>query len=885
MGALRQRQAASRLARAATTQRQRDAEPAWHRRQRRQRASARVLLRVAAAAGTLQNHHSAQRVRPPAALMPGGQRRGGNADGESAVAARVLELERTVRALAASGTPGPGAAAGGTAGGGGQGPRRGTDRGDTRGMRGGTGGGGGTAAAQARGGGGAGAGRPGDWACPSCAFFPCFARSQRCFRCKEPRHGGRGGGGGSGGGAARSSATSGRFSGHRDDGAYLGPIGAGGSRPLLGRRAPPPTAAGEGCPSNRVPGASLAAKAEEERRRAHATAATGVTAAAADTEGFQPVRHGAAGGRTYAAAAERDAEGNGRFSPTPIRNSWAALTEEEDGMEVADEDDGGDEGHHERARDEADGDDHGRCDEDVGRGPRDADQGDGDEEGGRAADGGAGREEANAAQLKGEWQALCSAARALEQQRAPQSLVAAARAQRDEAEARWRAAKAPHPLSKRIRWAEAELRDAMSRERQHRVELQRHLEEADKRTKELRERLDVDVARTARKKALIASLHAEGARQPDLRPQWTADKAATVAATGIAMDVTPVLAGVIARLGSPLGQDAGALRSELEQCVISIGRVEEVLREAAPMAGMATGAGGPARYDIGKDDETETTYGGAGGSSDGCKGGGGGGCRWSPPPAAAAVPRWTRDAPNQPWKKRVVGLAGTSATSSISPSMEAVEEARRMLLARASGDTSPPPPVAGQAADGGGSDSGPEATGKGTVSAPPLAAADTNDLAEAERRQQLAAQHQVLEVQRRQLEQADEHQRQLEEAQRQSRDERRREELERHQQAMQQAAEARAEQEARERAELVAKLSPQDRARAEAAHAELAAVGLHAFGSQQASEIAGLVHQRAVHEAARGAAEAGEDVEIDRLMAMSPEEFGRWGQDRQAAGW
>ncbi len=80
-------------------------------------------------------------------------------------------------------------------------------------------------------------------------------------------------------------------------------------------------------------------------------------------------------------------------------------------------------------------------------------------------------------------------------------------------------------------------------------------------------------------------------------------------------------------------------------------------------------------------------------------------------------------------------------------------------------------------------------------------------------------------------------------------------------------------------------MSPQERARAEAAHAQMAAVASHAFGTQAASEVAGLVHQQNVHEAAQGATQAGEDVDVERLMAMSPEEFGRWGQDRQAAGW
>ncbi len=791
--------------------------------------------------------------------MPGGQRRGGSGDADAAVAARVLELERTVRALAATGIHSHGASTRGAAGGGGQGPRRGADRG----------GGDGAAAEQPRAGGGAGTARPGDWACPSCAFFPCFARAQRCFRCKEPRHGGQGGGAGGGGGSARNSAAPGRVSGQRSTDAYLGPIGAGGSRPMLGRRAQPPSTIGDGCPSSRVPGASLAARAEEERRRAQTT-----TASTIDSDGFQQVRHGtSAGCRTGSTAAERAGESHGHRQPTPVRNSWAALSEE-DGMDVVEEGDGNDGDQVERACEGADGGDDGRRDDDAAHGPCDDVQGRGDGDEGQAA-GDAGRDGADAAQLRREWQALCSAARALDQQRAPPSLLAAARAQRDAAEAKWRAAKAPQPLSKRLRWAESELKDAESRERQHRVELQRHLEEADKKTKELRDRLDADVARTARKRALIAALHAEGAQQPEHRPMWTVDKAATMAATGLDMDVTPVLEGIIARMGSPGGCDTDAVRRELELCAISVGRVKEVLREAAPAAGSSLGGGGPARYDIGGDDDaTETTRGegGGGGASNGLS------------PAATAVPRWTRAAPNQPWKKLVVGTAG-SALSPLSPSMEAAEEARRLLRARAEADPTAPAHGGDCAADGGGGNGGRTGVDGGTEATVAMAGAGTNDLAEAERRRHLAAQHQVLQVHQRQQEQVDERQRQVEEAQRLLRDERRREELERHQQAIQQAAAARAEQEALERAELLAKLSPQERARAEAAHAEMVAVGSHAFGSQQASEVAGLVHQRAVQEAARGATAAGEESEVEHIMSMSPEEFGRWGQDRQAAGW
>ncbi len=143
------------------------------------------------------------------------------------------------------------------------------------------------------------------------------------------------------------------------------------------------------------------------------------------------------------------------------------------------------------------------------------------------------------------------------------------------------------------------------------------------------------------------------------------------------------------------------------------------------------------------------------------------------------------------------------------------------------------------------------------------------------------ASQQVLQAHLRQNMHQDDQQRLQEEVQRRQREEKCREEMERHQAAVQQAAAAQAEKEARERADLIASLSPQERARAEAVHAEMAAVASHAFGTQAASEAAGLLHQRSIHEAAQGM----DDVDVEQLMAMSPEELGRWGQDRQAAGW
>ncbi len=667
----------------------------------------------------------------------------------------------------------------------------------------------------------------------------------------------------------------GRLTGERSERSYLGPVGAGGSRPMLGRRGQQGGQARDECPTVRVPGASAAARAEEERRRGRP----------ADAEGFQPVQHGAAaaGGAGAAVGGRADASQTS-FQPTPTRNSWAALSEEDD-IDCEDEDD-----RDVRARH----DDYGGQVEERGEGDTPAPQ--------HAARGGADadadddhdaavQDGADAAQLRREWQALCSAVRALESQRAPLSLVAAARTQRDAAEARWRSAKAPKPLFRRLKWAESDLRDAEAKERQLRADLQRHVDEAERRTKELEGRLAIAVARSERKRVAIAALHAEGAPQPPRN--WSAGQAAKVAASGIADDVAPALASVIARLSSPLGEDTGAIRRELEACAQQVGYVEAMLREATAATESSVG-GGPIRFDISGGGEAEGKgLGGDGGGTTSMEIEGGAGHE-GPPPAAAAVPRWTKPAPNLPWKKQVVSAASSMLAAAApaaatptagAPSAQAVEEARRLLLAHAALSPTPAPPTTNLAtsiSEGGG---GGTAAVDQRAAAVVLAGAGTNDLAEAARRQQAVAHQQVLHAHQRQQMHQDEQQWQQDEVQRKQREDACKGEIEKHQRAIQQAAAAQAEKEAREKADLLASMSPQERARAEAVHAQMAAVASHAFGTQAATEIAGLVHQQNVQEAAQDAAQAGEDVDVERLMAMSPEELARWGQDRQAAGW
>jgi hypothetical protein len=319
-------------------------------------------------------------------------------------------------------------------------------------------------------------------------------------------------------------------------GDYLGPIGANGSRPLLGRRGDDRAA---GCPTARVPAASVAARAEEAARNQSASRGDEPTGTPpADADGFQQVA--GRGRATWAARAAAAAAAPTNDGATKTSNSWAALDDDDDDGPGGDDVRMGDGG----MADAAGGDVHG---EEEAR-PNDAGDGRDDEQG--QAEG----ESLGEGELRQRWQAHAHACMLMERdpQAFPPPLLAAAKAQRDEAERRWRAAKTPHPLHKRLRWAQAELQEAENKEASHRRDLQEHLQSVARRTQELQDRLATSSARTARRRAALEAIRLEAA--PGERT--AADKAARVAATGITMDVAPQLEAAIERLATPLGEDA-----------------------------------------------------------------------------------------------------------------------------------------------------------------------------------------------------------------------------------------------------------------------------------------------------------------------------------------
>ncbi len=797
---------------------QRAGEAAWHRRARRQRGAARTLLRVAAAAGLVAAHHSS----PSSSPMGGGRRRqgggglsqdagaGGGGDGRIDQVLQALRLQhaqqqRLLQVL------------------GGDGDRRGWQGQRQRDGGDGAAGDPSTGGSWRRGGGQGGAGgtraRPGDWTCPQCGAFPCFARAERCFKCRTPRRGRAAAGDpwpGGGGGAGRPNG----LAGGTDKSTYLGPVGANGTRPLLGGRA---VGGGGGtaggAPTYRVPGASVAARAEAERlthppNNAGRRSTDATKEAANDGQGASRTVCGAPGARTVNTQA---AAGK---PPLQCRNSWAALAEEEEDIDHCDIDEGADKG--------GDG-----GDDDRGQRQEERDEGDA---GQADADG------PSVAQLRAIWQAHCNVVRKLERDRAtvPPEVIASVKAQRDAAEGRWRAAKAPHPLHKRMRWAENAVRTAEAKEATRRRELQAHLDEAAAKTRELEEKLAVDVARTERKRAeLGALLHESGVGEAK-----ATERATHMALAGLGSDIGPTLAAIIERLGD--GDREQGIRQDLQGLSTSLGRLEEVLREGARDEAAARRA--PERYVIGDGSMDEDLDFGEGDDDDDIGDGDDGGRRVRRRDAAGtgtivAAPRWTQAAANAPWRR---------ATTSV----DAVAEARRLLVATAADDP-----------------------GKDDRSASP---SDTNDLAVAERRMRLQAEAQMQAVlAAQQSAQTSPQSAHDEDQMRRRREQIQQDELKKHQEAAAKAAADAEAESARQREESWAKMSPQEREAAIRVREQQAAVGVHVFGTQAASHLAGLVHQSHVHERALADA-AAEAEQVELLMQMSPEEFARWDQERQS---
>ncbi len=372
---------------------------------------------------------------------------GGGAGGAQDVADlrnQVLQLFSRFAGGLGSGGGGGNDVAGTGGGGGARGPQR------TRGRAGNRGGGGGGARAP----------RDGDWACPSCGFTPNFASRSTCFRC--------------GAQAAQRTGSGGAAPPLR---AARGPIGAGGSRPMLTTFATRSNSPAEKPPTHRVPGASIAARVAAERAAPHAPRPWGAAAARTAAAGHEVATHA-----QLTSGSEKIKTG----APQPARRGrWADEEVPVDSL-----------------RDEADDS---YIDDDMEMDAANED----DDEGDEAWE----EDEPSPEELRRIWLRECDAVKALAAQsrHSSSAALAAAREARDRAEENWRRAKKPPPLSVRMGFAQRKLDRAEAALSRVRHELDAFDEDVERRRKEICDRMQEADDRYRARVAQMDDLHEEAA--------------------------------------------------------------------------------------------------------------------------------------------------------------------------------------------------------------------------------------------------------------------------------------------------------------------------------------------------------------------------------------
>ncbi len=498
-----------------------------------------MLLRLEAARSRLSSHHSASHSSM--------QRRGGGGGvggGGDVRAARQLLLSIF-----------DGAVAGGGAGG-----RRGK----------GASSGGGWLGASSR-------PREGEWSC-QCGFGTNRPHRTACFACGRPRAGAEvGGAAARQGGGGRWATEKGGPKGGRpcmhDHGHQQGkgPVGAGGSRPLLGwggrglqggtaggghckgftavpnwsDKGPPPAAAGGkggGRPgANSGGGGKSACKGGAGGDGGKATpigdgggSGSGWSRPPAvyDDDGFelvQPRRVRAGGGHQDNGAVGGKGTSDSDTTTRATRPRWADVDGSDDDI----------------ALEGCDG-----ADEDG-----DADEGEDGEE--RPAD---------PRKQRAEFEELARAVKEMEKRGQQGAALGTLRAARDEAERRWRETKPPAPLPKRLEWAEGKLRRAQSTFTRLRMDLDAFDEETDRRRAELCERIQQAQEWCTWRQRQLDDLHAEAAdKAPGRREAASRANGATQLQRRIRGQTLPEMQAILEEVqeGTPLHARMALLVADL----------------------------------------------------------------------------------------------------------------------------------------------------------------------------------------------------------------------------------------------------------------------------------------------------------------------------------
>ncbi len=378
--------------------------------------------------------------------------------------------------------------------------------------------------------------RDGDWECCHCSFFPNFANRARCYECGRMRQpaapAGRGG-----------SITA-------------GPVGAGGLRPQLawgGAR----LGAADRAPTHRVPGTSAAAPpkpanaaqpaAATVQARPAALLAGGGSAAAAPSIQTETSRNGATAPNVVA-----DADG---YVEVVRRGAWRSKNKQ--AGEAANP-----------VRHTATGPTVGPAGT-VGGNNLSAAHGDVEEEGwqmdweadeeGEGADEDQPGDEEDSATLKQRLEKENAAVRALAREGLAEDhpAMAAAVAARDAVDAAWRSSRKPHPVARRMGWAQRRLDKAMRARDRVRDELAEYDTRAREQRDAILERLGNAMERVAKHREALDVLQEEAAVDaPSARKGNGAAGVCAQLAGGMRTELAPTVEALAAEI--PEGSAAHA---------------------------------------------------------------------------------------------------------------------------------------------------------------------------------------------------------------------------------------------------------------------------------------------------------------------------------------
>ncbi len=381
--------------------------------------------------------------------------------------------------------------------------------------------------------------RDGEWTC-SCGFNTNRPARTACFHCGRPRDAAavRDGAGSKGQGKRWAADGKGRKGGPPYDasgGLGKGPVGAGGSRPLLGWHGRNPLGGSAGgdqgkglvreAPWNgKGSPASLGSKGGGAWTRDGPAAADGGKGAAKGAKGSDGKELRGPGGDQGRPTWARprvvlDEEGYELVQPRRIR---VAEGEPQSGTCTSAVVDGGGQGAWATATTTtrprwSDEDD---SDIDVDDGGEVGGDG-GDDEGG---DGGGDAQwewEADPSQLRAAYEEHARAARDLERRGICGAALATLQQARDEAERKWRETKPPAPLPKRLEWADAKVRKAQAALTRVRLELDSFDEETDRKRAEICARVHVAQQWYQWRKKQLDDVHEEAAETAPRRRNGT----------------------------------------------------------------------------------------------------------------------------------------------------------------------------------------------------------------------------------------------------------------------------------------------------------------------------------------------------------------------------